>query len=150
MSDVFNTPFEVSLRVLLVLEASPREWFSADWIAAADFITIYGKDFGIVDENLHGENNYRYSEFALRRELIREALKSLASRNLIHVRATSNGFAYALSKSGGEYCAEFESEYAQNYRDMAAIVRQFANSKSEREILSLINRYSVSALQRSY
>ena len=149
MDNIFNTPFEVSLRVLLTLEASSREWVSSDWIAAADFITVYCKDFGLADNNLHGENAYKYSEFALRRDLVRKALKSLVSRRLVHVKAASNGFVYALSKPGGEYCAGFESEYAQSYRESAAITKQFLNEKSEREILSLINRHSVLSLQRS-
>ena len=152
MTSIFNTTFEISLRLLLTLEASPREWLSADRIAAIDFITVYSKDFGLADENLHGENNYRYSEFSLRRELVKESLKSLVARGLVHVQATTDGFVYALGKHGGEYCAELESGYATNYRDLATAVKQFTENKPERELLSLslINRYSLTSLQRSH
>lgn len=149
MNNIFNTTFEVSLRVLLTLEASSREWVSADRISASDFVTVYGKEFGIADENLHGENSYKYSEFSLRRELVKEALKSLVAHGLVFVQATSDGFLYTLSKTGGEYCAELESEYAQSYRDIASTVKQFISNKSERGLLLLINRNSLSALQRS-
>lgn len=149
MNNIFNTPFEVSLRVLLTLEASPRHWVSSDWITAVDFITTYCKDFGLSDENLHGENNYKYSEFALRRELVKEALKALVSRRLVEVRALSNGFLYILAKAGGNYCADLTSDYAENYRELAAVVGLYVNGKPEREILALINKHSLSSLQRS-
>lgn len=76
MNNVFNTTFEVSLRVLLTLEVS-EDKLSADMIAVSDFITVYGRDFGISSENLHGDNSYRFGEFGIRRELVKEAVKSL-------------------------------------------------------------------------
>lgn len=63
MSKLYNTPFEASLRILLILETSRNQSFSADMLAAIDFISIYGREFGISDENLHGDNNYKFSEF---------------------------------------------------------------------------------------
>ena len=149
MSNIFNTTFEISLRVLLILESTPREWISSDRIAATDFITVYGKDFGITSENLHGENNYRYSEFTLRRGLVKEALKSLVFRDLVHVQNTSDGLAYTLAKDGGEYSAKLEGEYARIYREFTLAVNQFTANKTERDLLSLINRYSLSAMRRS-
>ena len=113
MSNVWGTSFEVSLRVLLTLEASPRDWLTSDRIAAADFITVYGKDFGIAGENLHGDNSYKYSELALRRELIKEALKASVFRRFVDVKSTPDGFVYALGKLGGDFCADFESGYAE-------------------------------------
>jgi hypothetical protein len=148
MNSVYNTTFEVSLRILLTLEASPREWLTSDRIAATDFITVYGKDFGVAKANLHGDNLYRYSEFALRREIVRKALKSLVSRRLTDVSTAENGFVYSLGALGGEYCASFDSGYATEYRELANEVRDFVNGKSEREILGLINKFSLSSIQR--
>ena len=56
MTNVFNTTFELSLRVLLTLDSSNNSPRTVDIITALDFITVYGKDFGISDENLHGDN----------------------------------------------------------------------------------------------
>ncbi|GHU94904.1 hypothetical protein FACS1894208_06780 [Clostridia bacterium] len=149
MNNIFNTSFEVSLRVLLTLETSAREWLTAEWIAAADFITVYGKDFGLADDNLHGDNNYKYSELALRRELTKEALKSLVFQRLIDVESTPDGFVYALGINGGDFCADFESSYAEEYRESAQAVKAYMSGKSEREIWGFINRQSVTSIQRS-
>jgi hypothetical protein len=147
-NDVYNTIFEVSLRVLMTLEASPRDWLSADRITAADFICTYGKDFGVTDSNLHGDNSYRYSEFALRREITKEALKSLVSRRLADVTATAEGFAYALSRDGGEYCAELVCGYSDEYRELAQAVKALTAGMTERDVIALIHGRSLSSVQR--
>jgi hypothetical protein len=148
MSNVFNTVFEVSLRVLLTLEAAPREWLSSDRIAAADFICTYGKDFGVTDGNLHGDNSYRYSEFARRRGSTREALKSLVAKRLADVTATAEGFAYSLSKDGGDYCTELECSYADEYRELAQAVKTLTADMTERDMITLIHGRSLSSVQR--
>ncbi len=147
MNNIFNTSFEISLRVLLTLESAPLQWWTADLIAASDFITVYSGDFDIATENLHGVNSFKYSEFALRREMVKEALKALVARKLTDVKLGQDGFVYTLSKSGGDYCGKIESSYAQSYRELAAIVRESFADKTDREILRLINRNSISSLR---
>lgn len=149
MSSIFNTPFEVSLRILLTLESAPRQWWTADRIAAFDFITAYSGDFGIANANLHGENNYKYSEFALRRETVKEALKSLVAKNLVDVQASTDGFVYALSKAGGDFSSTIESSYANNYRELAVAVKIHYGEKTDRSLLAAINQNAISSIRRS-
>jgi hypothetical protein len=149
MTKMFNTAFEVSLRILLVLESAPLQWWTTDRIAAFDFITVYGGEFGITDENLHGENRYKYSEFTLRRELVKNALKTLVSQQFADVESTKDGFVYALGKLGGDYCADLDSDYAESYRKIAKVVNKQMLGKTDREVMGLINRNSISSLRRS-
>ncbi|WP_425058008.1 hypothetical protein SCACP_26040 [Sporomusa carbonis] len=149
MNHVFNTPFEIALRVLLTLEITGGQGKTTDMIAATDFITIYGKDFGISDENLHGDNNYKFSEFALRRELVKAATKRLVLNNLICVSPTQKGFTYSISQNGLAYSAKLTSDYANAYRDIARLAQLYIVDKSEREVLEIINQRSLSSLQRS-
>jgi len=149
MSNLFNTPFELSIRALIILDTAGNPGETADMIAAADFITVYGKDFGMSDANLHGDNDYKFSEFALRRELVKKAVKLLVVKDLINVSSTDNGFFYSINQKGVAYCAKFTNDYALTYRRLAKKVRAYTANKSEREILGLINRQSLSSLQRS-
>jgi hypothetical protein len=100
MNDVFNTAFEISLRVLLTLEVSGRK-MSSDILAAADFITIYGRDFKLSEKNLHGNNMYRFSEFPVRLELVKEVVTTLVLDAFITAEATKDGFVYAIDTRGG-------------------------------------------------
>ena len=47
MNSVYNSVSEVKIRILLLLEHSTHEYLSSDLIAALDFITVYGKEFGV-------------------------------------------------------------------------------------------------------
>ncbi|EIJ82108.1 hypothetical protein PB1_04200 [Bacillus methanolicus PB1] len=147
MSKLYNTPFEASLRILLILETSRNQSFSADMLAAIDFISIYGKEFGISDENLHGENNYKFSEFTLRRELIKKAIKQLVLDDLIKVHPTKNGFTYSINQKGLNYSEYLSSDYATAYRRAVSLVREFTSDKTEREVLEFINRRSIYSLR---
>lgn len=150
MNNVFNTTFEASLRVLLMLHISKEKYLTGDMIAAADFITVYGKDFGIADVNLHGNNVYKFSEFAFRRELIKKAIKQLVLNNLIQFNSTNNGFSYYINQNGLHYCQHLTSEYANSYRQIAMQTHYFINNKTECEVLKIINQRSLSSLREGY
>jgi ketol-acid reductoisomerase len=148
MTEVFNTTFEVSLRVLLTLEVAGGGQLSADRIAASDFITVYGREFGISKENLHGENTYKYGEFALRREMVKEALKELVLDAFADVEDTANGVVYSISEWGKGYASKLDNEYARRYRTLSAKVREYLAELTEREALRRINEKSLLSLQR--
>ena len=99
MKDIFNTTFEVSLRILIVLNVTQTR-LSIDRVSAMDFMAIYGKDFGVSEYNLHGDNNYRFSEYASKRKIMSESLKNLVLRGYILPHCNKSGFTYSISKSG--------------------------------------------------
>lgn len=57
MNELFNSPFELSLRVLIILNTAQLR-LTIDKIVAYDFISTYSSDFGISESNLHGNNSY--------------------------------------------------------------------------------------------
>ena len=52
MNELFNSPFELSLRVLIILNTAQLR-LTIDKIVAYDFISTYSSDFGISESNLH-------------------------------------------------------------------------------------------------
>lgn len=148
MNSVFNTPFEISLRTLLTLEVAGEQWKTADMIAAADFITVYSKVFGLSETNLHGDNDFKFSEFALRRELVKKSVKLLVKNGLIKVVYTDNGFSYSIAQRGLDFCSKLTNDYAVKYRNFAKLAHNYIADKTETEIFAHINRYAVSSLQR--
>lgn len=149
MDRALGTTYEVSLRMLLLLEVSESNAMTADMLAAIDFITVYGRDFGITEENLHGNGTYRFGEFTLRRELVKEALKPLVVDGIVSIKPQRQGFMYSLSQVGIDYCSKFESDYADDYRMSAEMVINCLRGKSEREMTAMINQRSLSSVQRS-
>ena len=93
---VYNSISEIKLRILLLLEVSTQEYLSSDMIAALDFITVYGKEFGVSDKNLHGDNRYKFSELPSRREIVSKAIKSLVIDGMLDI-SLKNGFEYQIN-----------------------------------------------------
>jgi hypothetical protein len=147
MSKLFNTPYEISIRVLLALETAGSAE-TVDKITVADFITVYGEDFGISDTNLHGDNPFRFSEFSLRRQRVETALKDLVLDGMVEAFPTKKGFKYAISSRGRNYCGNFNNVYTDEYRRDAKGAHEIIANMSGREAVNLIHEYSILSLQR--
>ena len=142
MSAIFNTSFEISLRALIILNTSGIG-LSIDKITAFDFIAIYGKDFGVSQDNLHGNNNYRFSEYTSKREIVVRAIKELVLKGYVAPHCDKNGFKYSITSRGKLYCEAFNDEYAEKYTDIIKKANVLFSDYSERNLISCINGYAI-------
>lgn len=133
MTQIFNTEFEISMRVLLLLSVfdSPID---IDYIKTVDLLSIYGKQYGVSEFNLHGDNSYCFSEIAARHDTIKSALRSLVKANLINVSTSQNGYAYSISDNGMTCCENMRSDYAKEYRSAVNKTKEYLNGKTAKEI----------------
>ena len=147
MLKIFNSTFENSLRLILLLDAfsTPQ---NTDMLYVADFMVVYGKTFGVADEDLNGDNQYKFSEFVSRRAIVQKALRELVLDGLAMPFETSSGIVYQISENGHKYCECLESDYAKMYKSIAAKVICSIGRKSERTIIAEINRLSAISLRR--
>ncbi|HEY4601969.1 MAG TPA: ABC-three component system middle component 2 [Cerasibacillus sp.] len=139
MNSIFNSPFEISLRVIIILSEYEDSYLSADMITAIDFMSIYSNAFGLADTNLHGDNPFKFSELASRRELVQIALKELVANGFISVNSSKNGFMYFITNNGLRYSDSFESKYANTLREMVFKVREYTAHQSEKDVVNRIN-----------
>ncbi|WP_368269625.1 ABC-three component system middle component 2 [Enterocloster clostridioformis] len=142
----FNSTLENALRVLLLLNVCEMPK-TADLICAVDFMTQYGKEFGISDRNLNGENPYKFSEFISKRELIWEALKYLVLHELAQPLSLEDGMEYIITPQGEGYCNLLSSEYAAEYSAVARRALEVVGKFDERKIISAINQLSAERVE---
>lgn len=148
MNKIFNSPFEAGLRSLLVLYTIHPQTATVDRITAYDFITIYSSDFGITDQNLHGNNHFNFSELASKRNNCDQGLKEFALNGLISVHRNNHGFTYGINNTGKTYVESLSSDYAQQYLEIIMLVHdKFANTSDE-DLLRLINQKAIEELRR--
>lgn len=145
-NSLFNSPFEMALRALLLLSAAPENCFSADRIVALDFITCYASDFELPYSNLHGKNNFKYGEISSRRLLVQEALKDLVIRGLFSV-AIDRGYLFSISEKGAQQAKIFKSRYAEDYLEIAKNALEKYQDHSDEEIIALIQTRSLQSLE---
>ena len=143
---IFNTTFEVAMRLLLMLSTTENVSRTIDNLVIADFITNYAKEFGIADSNLHGDNEFSFTEIAARRNIANKAIKSLVLDNFITVSQCTDGFHYTVSELGRNFCNSLTSDYANEYRLFAYKTNTYMKSKSESELLSLISQKATETL----
>ena len=144
---LFNTPFELLLHILLLLD-SVGGGFTIERITDYDFIAVYAPDFGFKAESLNGDNGFAFSELTAKRKLMKEAIKDLGLDGLVTAFDSMEGIVYSLSSSGLAMSRKFESEYAVMYRKVIKQVHMRSRNKSEVELSGIINKQSTKALRR--
>ena len=141
---VFNTPFENMLRILL-LSDTLGEGVNEDRLAALDFICIFGKKCEVLDKNLHGDNEFGFSEFTTKREKIIEAVKIAVKNDFLKVKKTEEGFLYSISDRGKEVVKGLQAPYARSYVIGAKIVCGRFSAYTDESILKYISSVSIDA-----
>lgn len=142
MNDIFNTTFEVSLRILIILNTMKHS-VSAERITAFDFISTYGKDFGVSEYNLHGNNSFRFSEYTLKRKIVAESIKELVLKGYISPHCNKSGFNYSISKNGIAFCETLNDNYAEEFAVIVTKANELYQNYSDRELANRINKYAV-------
>ena len=138
---VFNTPFENMLRILLLVDIVGTP-MNVDRLAALDFICIFGKKCSVLDRNLHGDNEFGFSEFTTKRERITEAVKIAVRNGFLRVDASDDGFTYGISDRGKAVVAGMQSSYADSYVLGAKVVNSRFSGYSDQDILKYISDLS--------
>lgn len=144
---LFNTPFELSLHVILLLAVAGKG-ITLDRIAAYDFIAIYSEDFGISETSLNGENGFAFSELSARRKLIKTAIKDLVLDRLVTVEDGEKGILYKASDTGKKMSAGLQSEYAAKYKELVSLAIKKYSRLNDIKLLDTINRQSTKSLRR--
>ncbi len=145
MNNIFNSAFELSLRVLILMKTK-KSRVTVDWLSCIDFVTTYGKDFGVSEFNLHGDNEYRFSEYAAKREIIGSAIKELVLRRYITPHCNKSGFNYSITPAGIQLCETLNDAYAETYEKIAEMaINHFANY-TDRKLMNCLNEKAILAL----
>ncbi len=144
---LFNTPFELSLHVVLLLDVADTG-LTLDRIAAYDFIAIYCEDFGVADRSLNGENGFAFSELSARRNLTKTAIKDLVVDGLVVASDDETGILYSVSESGRKMSEGFQSEYAERYKELMRLVVEKYGNYSDVQLFNEINKQSTKTLRR--
>lgn len=141
MARIFNTAFENSLHVLLLLDIFKKA-MSADLITYTDFIIVYAKSFDMGDKNINGDNSYKYGELSSKRKMIKNSLKRLVLDGMVKAEYTDKGMEYKITQFGTDFVKTLDSEYAECYKRQAELTVSELWGMSETELSNFIRENS--------
>lgn len=144
---LFNTPFEMSLHIVLLLDVVDTE-FTVERIIDYDFIAVYAQDFGFNTPALNGDNGFAFSELTVKRKLMKKAVKELVLDGLVIAKDSKDGIVYTLSSSGESVSNNLQSEYAVKYRKVIKQVHRRYRNKADIELSGIINKQSTKTGRR--
>lgn len=144
---LIGSSFEISLRMLLMLNELSDFALDDQQISAIDFIAVYASDFNILDENLHGYGSYRFSEFPSRIQLVSVALKRLVLDEDILFAPNKKGYAYKISRFGKEKAKAFSSSYSDEYKIAIRAVISNYDIFNVHTMMNAINQHTLTSLQ---
>lgn len=147
MEKVFNSTFETSLRIMLLLSVCGNG-ITADRIAEYDLLTVYSRYFNLSEQVLNGDNDFGFSEYATRRKNIQNTLKDMVLDGTVKVARGRDDFQYAITEAGFRVVKRMKSEYAVAYKKLAHITVQKYENRLDSEIMDVINRASMKSLRR--
>lgn len=136
MTNIFNSTFENSLRIVILLSNCSIE-IRQERIVYLDFITCYSYDFGF-SENINGNNSSKKAEITLRRAKIKKALHELVVDGFIKPIDNESGHYFMITLEGKQFSEQLSSNYANKYRIISrSVITQFSD-KTDKGLLDLI------------
>lgn len=113
-SGVFNSIYETSMRLVLLLFALEKP-LSSEELFVFDFVSTYGKEFGLTDISLNGDSEFTMSKATLRRKRVIESIAYLVRNGYITPISTDE-IKYELTNKGKEFYKKIcTSKYSEKY-----------------------------------
>jgi hypothetical protein len=134
---IFATPMEVGLRVLFILDALSPEAADLQRLVIYDYLTVHSADAGGAD-SLHPAVPHRSGELVVKRQLVKDALRLMLSRDLLQVRGTSSGVQYAANDVTSAFISHLDTSYAKEIRERSAWVAERFGSWRDEELAGYI------------
>jgi hypothetical protein len=112
--ELFNTPFELGLRMVYLLSALRPAGADLQKLVLLDYAIVYSKDVG-GPESLHTPVPFRNGELFSRRERIEQGLYLMSTRGLVDVVLDESGMTYVAGPSSFTMVGSLTSKY---WRDL--------------------------------
>lgn len=136
---LFNSRFELALRVMLILKNSKK--ITKSKILALDLMSTYGKACKIANENLHGNNQFDISEIAIRKKLIDKAIAYLRLYELAEELYDSNlGYTYRLTNNGRKIIDQVNDDYAERYQGTLRKALDLIGKRDDEQLFSILSK----------
>jgi hypothetical protein len=107
---VFNSPFELGLRMIYLLQALTPRGADLQKLVLLDYAIVYSNDLN-GPSSLHTPLPYRGTELLSRRELIEQGLYLMSTRGLVDAQWSADGITYFAGPMARVMTCSLNSNY---------------------------------------
>lgn len=118
--NVFNSPLEIGLRALFILDAIKPMSIDISRLVIYDYFLLNSKDFPNGPESLHPPIPHRSAQILVKPPIMQQAMALMSSRELISVDFTSQGIMYRANDLTSKFVELQENEYSTKLKDLSA------------------------------
>lgn len=130
-NSIFNSVYETSMRLVLLLYTFAMPLTSEE-LFAFDFVSTYGKEFGLTGVSLNGDSEFTMSKATLRRKKVMESISYLVRNGYATPVGETNEVKYELLEKGRNLYKKISSTgYAEKYILTVELGRKGLFSKCE-------------------
>ena len=147
---LFNTPVECGLRLLIILDRVSPAACDVDRLLMYDYILVHSGDVRDGPKSLHPPSPLQTSELIVRRGLLEKGLKLLTRKALAEPRYSGDGIGYAATELSKPFLSYFDSAY---FRQAVAtadwIAERFQRTSTEQmqeQVSALVGRWGIEFL----
>lgn len=137
-ASIYNTSYEVSVRVLILLNFTSGP-IDLQRIIYYDYLMLHYGDVDEDYESIHPANPFHTTELYIRRELIQSALDLICKKGLTNIILSNDGFLYEISSLGRNFIKCFENDYFAKLIKYAQLVTNRFDNFSVNDINEFIN-----------
>jgi hypothetical protein len=134
--ELFNTPFELGLRMVYLLFALRPGGADLQKLVLLDYAIVYSQDVG-GPASLHTPVPYRNAELFSRRERIEQGLYLMSTRGLVDVVVDDRGMTYIAGASSFTMVGSLSSKYWRDLQKRCVWAAERFGKASSAELLNL-------------
>jgi len=135
---IFNTPIEVGLRLLFVINRSLKS-LDTQRLIYYNYILVHSSDIPSAPKSLHPDFPNRSCEIYVTRKIIQKGLLLLVKKGLVEIVYTKKGILYKSNKMSDAFLTQFKSAYASELAERASWVSEHFDYFSDKQLADFIN-----------
>ncbi|WP_340202002.1 ABC-three component system middle component 2 [Ascidiimonas sp. W6] len=130
---LFNSPLEIGLRTLFVLNEVYPNTCDLQRLVYYDYLLVHSNDVDGGPKSIHPDVPHRSSEILVKRELLKKGLILMSSKELVKPIFNSNGIFYSATELTEPFLNYLQLEYANALRGVAKwLIETFAGYDDKR------------------
>ena len=135
---LLNSAIELGMRIAIILKAYAPKALSAHELIILDHMLINSNDFYHDTESLYPKCNFRTSDIAEKKAVIKQALCLYLKKGIIKAHITQTGMVYELGDAYNNFEACIEDSFV---NELSKTAQKIYTSESNKDVSKLYQKW---------